>query len=190
MHLVISILVPTSGTHSTAQRDAATVLLGNSHVAPQTRHLHYEVSCKITQILLATSFLNFHYSTPASLHFLTPTPSVSRITRTTFPTITIIVCSVYDVCFHNRPDLASLADSCFLRYVTPADTPFPHAQRHCTQFHKLKRSNPSGHYMYRTVVTICTASLTFTNSTFSPHSCIYVFFVDLRTNSDYFPTQH
>jgi hypothetical protein len=48
----------------------------------------------------------------------------------------------------------------------------------------------SGHYMYRTVVTICTASLTFTNSTFCPHSCIYVFCVDLRTNSDYFPIQH
>ena len=48
----------------------------------------------------------------------------------------------------------------------------------------------SGHYMYRTVVTICTASLTFNNSTFCPHSCIYVFCVDLRTNSDYFPLQH
>jgi hypothetical protein len=48
----------------------------------------------------------------------------------------------------------------------------------------------SGHYMYRTVVTICTASLTFSNSTFCPHSCIYVFCVDLRTNSDYFPIQH
>jgi hypothetical protein len=34
------------------------------------------------------------------------------------------------------------------------------------------------------VVTICTTSLTFTNSTFCPHSCIYVFCVDLRTNSD------
>ena len=42
----------------------------------------------------------------------------------------------------------------------------------------------SGHYMYRTVVTICTTSLTFSNSTFCPHSCIYVFCVDLRTNSD------
>jgi len=40
------------------------------------------------------------------------------------------------------------------------------------------------------VVTICTTSLTFTNSTFWPHSCIYVFCVDLRTNSDYFPIQH
>ena len=28
------------------------------------------------------------------------------------------------------------------------------------------------------------------NSTFCPHSCIYVFCVDLRTNSDYFPIQH
>jgi len=30
-------------------------------------------------------------------------------------------------------------------------------------------------------------ALTFTHSTFCPHSCIYVFCVDLRTNSDYFP---
>jgi len=48
----------------------------------------------------------------------------------------------------------------------------------------------SGHYMYRTAVTICTTSLTLNNSTFSPHSCIYVFYVDLRTNSDYFPILH
>jgi len=46
----------------------------------------------------------------------------------------------------------------------------------------------SGHYMYRTAVTICTTSLT--DSTFCSHSCIYVFCVDLRTNSDYFPIQH
>ena len=45
----------------------------------------------------------------------------------------------------------------------------------------------SGHYMYRTVVTICTASLTFSNSTFCPTRCIYVFCVDLRTISHYFP---
>ena len=48
----------------------------------------------------------------------------------------------------------------------------------------------SGHYMYRTVVTICTASLTYTNSTFCPTHCIYVFCVDLRTNSHYFPIRH
>ena len=48
----------------------------------------------------------------------------------------------------------------------------------------------SGHYMYRTVVTICTASLTFNNSTFHPRSVSMCFFVDLRTNSDYFPIQH
>ena len=44
--------------------------------------------------------------------------------------------------------------------------------------------------LYSPVVTICTASLTFNNSTFCPHSCVYVFCVDLRTNSDYFPIQH
>ena len=49
---------------------------------------------------------------------------------------------------------------------------------------------PSGHYMYRPLVTICTASLTFSNSTFCPTQCICVFCVDLRTNSEYFPIQH
>jgi len=33
----------------------------------------------------------------------------------------------------------------------------------------------SGHYMYRTVVTICTTSLTFNNSTFCPHSVFMCF---------------
>jgi len=37
---------------------------------------------------------------------------------------------------------------------------------------------PSGHYTYRTVVTICTASLAFTNSTFAHTVCLCV---DLRT---------
>ena len=44
--------------------------------------------------------------------------------------------------------------------------------------------------LYSPVVTICTASLTFNNSTFCPHSVSYVFCVDLGTNSDYFPIQH
>ena len=63
----------------------------------------------------------------------------------------------------------------------------------------------SGHYMYRIAVTICTAQ----QSLYVPHighymyhqfnvhkfnvlptQCIYVFCVDLRTNSDYFPIQH
>jgi hypothetical protein len=34
---------------------------------------------------------------------------------------------------------------------------------------------PSGHYMYRTVVTICTTSLTFNNSTFCPHGVFLCF---------------
>ena len=56
---------------------------------------------------------------------------------------------------------------------------------------------PNGHYMYRPVVTICTASgycmyHQFNIQQFSvmPTWCIYVFCIDLRTNSDYFPTQH
>ena len=48
----------------------------------------------------------------------------------------------------------------------------------------------NGRYVYRKVVTICTTSLTFNNSTFYPTQRIYVFCVDLRTNSDYFPIQH
>jgi len=41
---------------------------------------------------------------------------------------------------------------------------------------------PSGHYMYRQ----------FNSRQFYvlPTQCIYVFCVDLRTNSDYFPMQH
>jgi len=37
---------------------------------------------------------------------------------------------------------------------------------------------------------MCTARLTLNNSTFCPTQCIYVFCVDLRTNSDYFSIQH
>jgi len=63
----------------------------------------------------------------------------------------------------------------------------------------------SGHYMYCTVVTICTAQWLlyvphishymyhqFNTQQFYvlPTQCIYVFCVDLRTNSDYFPIQH
>jgi hypothetical protein len=40
------------------------------------------------------------------------------------------------------------------------------------------------------VVTICTTSLTFNQFHVLPTQYIYVFCVDLRTNSDYFPIQH
>jgi len=40
------------------------------------------------------------------------------------------------------------------------------------------------------MVTICTASLTFKQFHFLLTQCIYVFCVDLRTNSDYFTVQH
>jgi len=39
------------------------------------------------------------------------------------------------------------------------------------------------------VVTLLTTSFTLANSTFCPTQCIYVFCVDLGTNSDYFPIQ-
>ena len=48
--------------------------------------------------------------------------------------------------------------------------------------HFSYRLQPTGHYMYRQFDTH--------NSTFCPHSCIYVFCVDLGTNSHYFPIQH
>jgi hypothetical protein len=120
----------TNGAHSTESVIPATVVHDNGrHVAPRTRHLHYELSCKLIHILLATSFLNFHYSSPVPLSNFHPL-TVGRInfTRMALPTVTIIICSEYDVWFHNRPDLASLADSCFLHYVTPADRPFSQAQ--------------------------------------------------------------
>jgi len=44
--------------------------------------------------------------------------------------------------------------------------------------------------MYRTVVTICTAQFNIQQFYVLTTQCIYVFFVDLRTNSDYFPMQH
>ena len=54
-------------------------------------------------------------------------------------------------------------------------------------FNPLK---PSGHYMYRTVVTICITRFNINKFYVLPTQCIYVFCVDLRTNSDYFPIQH
>ena len=49
-------------------------------------------------------------------------------------------------------------------------------------------SKPSGHYIYHTVVTTCITSLTQTLR--SAHTVCLCVFVDLRTNNDYFPTQH
>ena len=43
------------------------------------------------------------------------------------------------------------------------------------QQHSHLNLQPSGHYMYRTVVAICTTSLTLHNSTFCPHSVFMCF---------------
>jgi hypothetical protein len=46
-------------------------------------------------------------------------------------------------------------------------------------FNPLK---PRGHYMYH--------QFNIQQFYFLPTQCIYVFYVDLRTNNDYFPIQH
>ena len=76
-----------------------------------------------------------------------------------------------------------------------------HTATHSYVYMAYDPVQPSGHYMYRTVVTICTAhwSLYVQPSGYYmyrqfniqqfyvlPTQCIYVFCVDLRTNSDYF----
>jgi hypothetical protein len=40
------------------------------------------------------------------------------------------------------------------------------------------------------VVTICTARFNIKKLYIAPTECIYVFFTDLKTNSDYFTLQH
>ena len=49
---------------------------------------------------------------------------------------------------------------------------------------------PSGYYTYRTVVSKLTTRFYSQKFRFLSTRCIYVFCVDLRTNSDYFPIQH
>ena len=44
--------------------------------------------------------------------------------------------------------------------------------------------------IYSPVLTICTARFNITKFYVQPTQCVYVFCVDLRTNSDYFPIQH
>jgi hypothetical protein len=44
--------------------------------------------------------------------------------------------------------------------------------------------------LYSPVVTICTAMFNSHKFYVLPTLCIYVFYVDLRTNSDYFTVQH
>ena len=46
----------------------------------------------------------------------------------------------------------------------------------------IRRVRPSGHYMYR--------QFNIQKFYVLPTQCIYVFCVDLRTNSHYFPIQH
>jgi hypothetical protein len=45
-------------------------------------------------------------------------------------------------------------------------------------------------YIYSPVVTVRTARFNIQQFYVLPTQCVYVFCVDLRTNSDYFPLQH
>jgi hypothetical protein len=49
---------------------------------------------------------------------------------------------------------------------------------------------PGGYCTYRQVVTVRTARFNIHKFYVLPTQCIYVFCVDLRTNSDYFPIEH
>jgi len=44
--------------------------------------------------------------------------------------------------------------------------------------------------LYYPMVTICTTAFNIQQFYVLPTQCIWVFYVDLRTNSDYFPIQH
>ena len=59
----------------------------------------------------------------------------------------------------------------------------------CHLQHKLISFYNRDLTLYSPVVTICTTSITFNNSTLCPH-CIYVFCIYLRTNSDLCHLQH
>ena len=52
----------------------------------------------------------------------------------------------------------------------------------CSYQLNINPLKPSGHYIYR--------QFNIQQFYFLPTHCIYVFSVDLRTNSDYFPIQH
>jgi len=52
------------------------------------------------------------------------------------------------------------------------------------------RTDPIEVTQYSPVVTMCTARLNIQQFYVLPTQCIYVFCVDLRTNSNYFPIQH
>jgi len=97
--------------------------------------------------------------------------------------VLVCTCGLGLVLFPSSKTVTSLFD-----YILSCCWPSVHYRRklwRTNRLHEWKISQPlwyinslksSGHYMYRTVVTICTTSLTLTNSTFCPHS-VFVCFV-------------
>jgi len=180
--------------------------------------------------------------------------STVTFSNPTFCPHSVFLCCVW---ISEQTAIISLYNINWLVFVTETECVYCAVRTKCLRINNPLK--PSGHYMYRPVVTICTTSLTFTDSTFCPHSvflcfvwiseqtaiislyninwlvfvtetecvycavrtkflcinnplkpnghyiyhqfniqqfhllpthCIYVFCVDLRTNSHYFPTQH
>jgi len=72
-------------------------------------------------------------------------------------------------CWDSRPCHKDLTDSTVQYRALNANVPLNH-----TEIGPLQRPT-RGHYMYRAVVTTCTASLTLTNSTFCPHGVFMCF---------------
>jgi hypothetical protein len=64
-----------------------------------------------------------------------------------------------------------------------------HWRKQCHSVNRLRRHNKI-YYFQTPVVTVRTARFTVHKFYVLPTQCVYVFCVDLRRNSDYFPIQH
>jgi hypothetical protein len=117
--------------------------------------------------------------TTALFHVLAGTLTSTLIMRTGCSSETLISAyqttrchTLEDVCLQPWQNLNLQETRRVLSFLTPIVRPTLKVLSEIGTFNTLK---PSGHYTYRTVVTIRTASLTFNNSTFYPHSVFMCF---------------
>jgi len=99
-----------------------------------------------------------------------------------------VLCGWLSVQFGIKPTGVEVFDTSKITSGTdkskhPTSEMAAHTHTHTHTHKRIHSLNPSGHYMYRTVVTVCTTSLTFTNATFCPHSVFTVLCTDLRPKS-------
>jgi len=73
----------------------------------------------------------------------------------------------------------------FIRFIYNCYSSPLYLIRYTPPLHRDERT-----YFKGPVVTICTARINIQQFYVLPTQCVYVFCVDLRTNSDYFPIQH